>query len=123
MSYARMVGESHSLSRPSALYYYYYYYYYCPCHCPFPPGTPLGPTAIPTVQAMLRFDSNTFRVSCDVPSIAIFCSESAELLSSQGFVFFFKTFGTIHVFPSVYSYHHTFHIPHSLHFYTWTPAF
>ena len=54
MPYARMVGQDHCLSGPSALYYYYYYYYYCrcywPCHCPFPPVTPLGPTAIPTAQ-------------------------------------------------------------------------
>ena len=47
----------------------------------------------------VKFDCSTFLVTYDVPRITIFCSESTELLSSHGFVFFFKTFGTIQVFP------------------------
>ena len=41
-------------------------------HRPFPPGaSPLEPTLIPTAQA-------SFHIVCDVPSIAVFCSESIE---------------------------------------------
>ena len=60
-----------------------------------------------------KFDCNIFRITCDVFSIAIICSESAELLSSHGFVFSYKTFGTIHVFPVFTRIitHFIFHIP------------
>jgi hypothetical protein len=60
-------------------YYYYYYYYYVvvSCHRPSLPGTSLDPTVIPTAQASAS-NSSTFRIICDVPSVAVFCSESTE---------------------------------------------
>jgi hypothetical protein len=45
------------------------------CHRPFLPGTSLEPAVIPTAQAS---HCSTFRIMCDVPSIAVFCSESIE---------------------------------------------
>ena len=47
------------------------------CHRPFLPGTSLEPTVIHTAQASASHCS-TFRIMCDVPSIAVFCSESIE---------------------------------------------
>jgi hypothetical protein len=63
---------------------HYYYYYYlllllllllllCLLSQASPPGTSLEPAVIPTAQA-----SSFTRIMCDVPSIAVFCSESVE---------------------------------------------
>ena len=41
----------------------------------FLPGTSLEPAVIPTAQAS---HCSTSRIVCDVPSIAVFCSESIE---------------------------------------------
>jgi hypothetical protein len=46
-------------------------------HRPFRPGTSLEPEVIPTAQASASHCS-TFRIMCDVPSIAVFCSETIE---------------------------------------------
>ena len=45
------------------------------CHRPFLPGTSLEPAVIPTAHAS---HCSTFRIMCDVPSIAVFCNESIE---------------------------------------------
>ena len=49
------------------------------CHRPFLPGTSLEPAVIPTAQAS-SFILQYFRIVCDVPRIAVFCSESVEYL-------------------------------------------
>ena len=41
------------------------------CHSPFLPGTSLEPAVIPTSQASSSHCS-TFRIMCDVPSIAVY---------------------------------------------------
>ena len=64
-------------------YYCYYYYYYFSCHRPILPGNSLEPTVIPTVQASGFTHCSTFRIMCDVPSIAVFCSESIECFLVQ----------------------------------------
>jgi hypothetical protein len=54
---------------------------------------------------------------CDVPSIAVPCSESVECFPGMAFKFFFKPFGTILVAP-ITAGNHTFHVPDSLYLYT-----
>jgi hypothetical protein len=52
----------------------------------------------------LRFqvsDCNTFCIMCDVPSTAVFCSESIECFPGMGSNFFFKAYVTIPVTPTV----------------------
>jgi hypothetical protein len=44
------------------------------CKIPFFPGASLEPAVIPTAQALISHCS-TFRFMCDVPSIAVFCTE------------------------------------------------
>ena len=73
-------------------YYYYYYYYYCCCYyyyyyyytiCMSPVTDLFFPVLLLnqrwspplTLQAS---HCSTFRIMCDVPSIAVFCSESIE---------------------------------------------
>jgi hypothetical protein len=80
-------------------YYYYYYYYYViiavACHRPFLTGTvPLEPTAIPTAQTSVSHCS-TFRIMCDVPTIAVCCSESIECVPGTAFKTFFRPFVAI----------------------------
>jgi len=65
-------------------YYYYYYYYYCiivSCHRPvslYLPGTPpLNQLRSPPLRLPVSH-CRTFRIMCDVPSVAAFCSESVE---------------------------------------------
>ena len=47
------------------------------CHRPVLPGTSLEPAVIPPLRLQASHCS-TFRIMCDVPSIAVFCSESVE---------------------------------------------
>jgi hypothetical protein len=55
---------------------------------------------------------------CDVPGIAIFCSEPIKCFPGMASKFFFKPFVTIPVAPSSYRwYEHTFHEPHPLYLY------
>ena len=49
------------------------------CHRPFLPGTSLEPAVIPTAHLQASHCS-TFRIMCDVPSTAVFCSELLLLL-------------------------------------------
>jgi len=46
-------------------------------------------------------DCNTFPIMCDVPSIAVFCSESIESFPVMAYRFFRKTFVTIPVAPVI----------------------
>ena len=86
-------------------YYYYYYYYYC-CyyyvfrHRPFIPGTSLKPAVIFTAQLQASHCS-TFRIMCDVPSIAVFCSESIECFPGIASKFFLKLLVTVPVAPII----------------------
>ena len=85
----------------SHYYYYYYYYYYFSCHSPFLPGTSSRePAVIPTAQAS-DSDCSTFRVIWDVPSIAVFCSESIQYFLSMASKCFFIPFVTIPVAPII----------------------
>ena len=66
----------------------------------FLPGTSLEPAVIPP----LRFQTShcsTFRIMCDVPSIAVFCTESIEYFPGIVSKFFFKLLVTIPVAPII----------------------
>ena len=98
------------------IYYYYYYYYYHHHHhryyyyyCTicmslvtglFFPVLPLNQRWSPplTLQAS---HCSTFRIMCDVPSIAVFCSESIECFLGIVSKFFFKLLVTIPVAPMI----------------------
>ena len=79
------------------------------CHRPFLPGTSLEPAVIPTAQAS---HCSTFRIMCDVPSIAVFCSESIECFPGRDARFFLKILVTIPVAPVITGtiVHFRFHI-------------
>ena len=83
------------------------------CHRPFLPVTaPLEPTAIPTAQTSVS-DCSAFRIICDVPSTAVFCSsESIECVPGMAFKIYFEPFVTIPVAPVItfIMIHFTFHI-------------
>jgi len=68
------------------------------CHRPFLPGTSLEPAVIPTAHAS-TFTLQHFLYYCDVPSIAVFCSESIECL--PGTKFFLKLLIPIPVAPII----------------------
>ena len=56
------------------------------------------------LSPQLRFqisDCSTFRIMCDVPSIAVVGSESIECFPGMASKFFFKTFVTIMVAPFI----------------------
>ena len=68
---------------------------------------------IPVVARFLRISPyNTFRIMCDVPSIAVFCSESIECFPGTASKFFFKLFVIIPVAPIITGaiVHFKFHI-------------
>ena len=100
MNIETSVMERWGLCRRRHYYYYYYYYYVVvvvfvviviivvSCHKPFLPGTYPEPTVIPTAQA--SSDHSTFRIMCDVPSVAVFCSESIECFPGTASKFFLK---------------------------------
>jgi len=56
-----------------------------------------------------KFQTAMLSVLCDVPSIAVFCTESIEYLPGMTSKFFVKTFVTIPV-ASYCRYNHTFHV-------------
>jgi len=70
------------------------------CHRPFLPGNSLEPTVIPIAQAQVSHCS-TFRIMCDVPSIAVFCSESIQCFPGTASKFFLKLLVTIPVDPII----------------------
>jgi hypothetical protein len=56
---------------------------------------------------------------CDVPSIAVFCSESIECFPGVSSKFFLKLLVTIPMAPvTYYWYNLTFQVPRSLYLYT-----
>ena len=79
------------------------------CHRSFLPGTALEPAVIPTAQAS---HCSTFRIMCDVPSIAVFCNESIECFPGRASKFFLKLLVTIPVAPIIIGIivHFRFHI-------------
>ena len=81
------------------------------CHRPFLPGTSLEPAVIATAQIQASHCS-TFRIMCDVPSIAVFCSESIECFPGTASKFFPKLLVTIPVAPTITGtiVHFRFHI-------------
>ena len=68
------------------------------CHRPFLPGTSLEPAVIPAAQAS-SFTLQYFCIMCDVPSIALFCSESIECFPGTASKFFLRLLVTIPVAP------------------------
>jgi hypothetical protein len=105
--------QTHSLDRAATgigllLYYYYYYYYY---------------VTRPFFLVFLRTNGDphrciqvshcsTLRIMCDVPSIAVVCSESVECFPGMTFKPFFRPFVTIPVAPIITGIiiHFVFHI-------------
>ena len=85
-------------------YYYYYYYYYTIWMSLvtglFFPVLLLNQRWSPplTLQAS---HCSTFRIMCDVPSIAVLCSESIECFPGTASKFFFKLLITIPVAPII----------------------
>ena len=79
------------------------------CHRPVLPGTSLKPAVIPTAQAS---HCSTFLIMCDVPSIAVFCTESIECFPGTASKFFLKLLVTIPDAPIITGIivHFTFHI-------------
>ena len=97
-------------------YYYYYYYYYYTIWLSFVTGLfflvlLLNQRRSPplTLQAS---HCSTFRIMCDVPSIAVFCSESIECFPGTASEFFLKLLVTILVAPIITGtiVHFRFHI-------------
>ena len=84
---------------------------YVSCHRSFLPGTSLEPEVVPTDQAS-SFTCSTFRIMCDVPSIAVFCSESIEHFPGTASKFYLKLLVTIPVAPIITGMivHFRFHI-------------
>ena len=106
------------LCRLFLLAYYYYYYYYC-----YTIWTSLVEGLFFLVILLnqrwsppLRLQashSSTFRIVCDVPNIAVFCSESIECFRGTASKFFLKLHVTIPVAPVITGIivHFRFHIP------------
>ena len=82
------------------------------CHRPFLPGTSLEPAVIPTAQASSVTLQYFLRIMCDVPSIAVFCSECIEFFPTTASKFFLKLLVTISVAPIITGIiaHFRFHI-------------
>jgi len=70
------------------------------CHRPFLPGTSLEPAVIPTTQSS-SFILQYFPIMCDVPSTAVFCSESIKYFPGISTKFFLKLLVTIAVAPII----------------------
>jgi len=67
----------------------------------FLPGTSLEPAVIPTAHAS-SFTLQYFPYSvCDVPTIAVFCSESIECFPGAASKFLLKSFAAIPVAPVI----------------------
>ena len=71
------------------------------CHRPFLPGTSLEPAVIPTPLRLQASHCSTFRIMCDVPSVAVFCNESIECFPGTASTFFFRLLVTIPVAPII----------------------
>jgi len=71
------------------------------CHRPFLPSTSLEPAVIPTALRLQASHCSTFRIMCDVPSTAVFCSESIECFPGTASKFFRKLLVTIPVAPII----------------------
>ena len=67
------------------------------CHRPFLPGTSLESTVI----RLQPSHCSTFRITYDVPSIAVFCSESIECFPGTASKFFLKLLVPIPVAPII----------------------
>ena len=82
-----------------------------PCHRPFLPGTSLEPAVIPLLRLQASHCS-TFRITFDVPIIAVFCSESIECFPGTASKFFLNLLVTIPVAPIITGtiVHFRFHI-------------
>jgi hypothetical protein len=81
------------------------------CRGPFRPGTSLEPTVPPPLTLQVS-RCRTFRIMCDVPSIAVFCSESIECFPGVASRFLLKLFVSIPVAPIITGVivHFRFHI-------------
>jgi hypothetical protein len=62
-------------------------------------------------------DCSTFLTMCDVPSMAVFCTESVECCPGIVSRLFFN-FYLLLPWPNGYWFDKAFHVPHSLNFYT-----
>ena len=82
------------------------------CHRSSFPGPSLEPAVIPTAQAPQASHCSTFRIMCDVPSIAVFCNESIKCFPGTASKFFLKLLVTIPVTPIIIGIivHFRFHI-------------
>ena len=88
------------------LYYYYYYYYYY---------YKIWLSLVTGLFFLFRFQAshcNTFRIMCDAPTIAVFCSESIECFPGIVSKSFLKLLVTIPVAPIITGtiVHFRFHI-------------
>ena len=97
-------------------YYYYYYYYYFTIRMSLFTGLfflvlLLNQQWSPLLRLRASHCS-TFRIVCDVPSIAVFCSESIECFPGAASKFFLKLLVTIPVAPIITGtiVHFRFHI-------------
>ena len=70
------------------------------CHRPFLPCTSLEPAVIPPLRLQASH-CITFRIMCDVPSTAVFCSESIECFPGTVSKLFLKLLVTIPVAPII----------------------
>ena len=69
---------------------------------PSRPGTPPpAPRTIPTTQSVQVSRCSTFRIMCDVPPTAVFCSGYIECFPDMISTFSYKTFVTIPVDPVI----------------------
>ena len=85
--------------------------YECLCHRYFLPVLPLNQQWSPPLTLQTSHCS-TFRIVCDVPSVAVFCSESIECFPGIFSKFFLKLLVTIPVAPIITGtiVHFRFHI-------------
>ena len=97
-------------------YYYYYYYYYYTIWISLVTGLfclvlLLNQQWSPPLRLEVSHCS-TFRIMCDVPSIAVFCSESIECFPGTASKFFLRRLVTIPVAPIITGIivHFRFHI-------------
>jgi len=74
------------------------------CHRPVLPGTtPIAPAVIPLLRLQVPV-CITFCLMCDVPSIAVLCSESIE-----GLILNFSILFVLYVSVYVFNYSHQMH--------------
>ena len=102
-------------SCPKHYYYYYYYYYYTIWMSLVTDLFILVLLLNQRRSPLLRLQAShcsTFRIMCNVPSIAVFCSESIQRFPGTVSKFFFKLLVTIPVAPIITGtiVHFRFHI-------------